>query len=262
MKSLKGKTALITGASTGIGEAFAHELASRGCNLIITARTTHRLEEIAAKVKALYKVKVTVFTADLFDPGAAHYIFDSCQKEGLQVDILVNNAGFGKFTDFLDETMQTYEEMMQINMVVLMQLSHLFLPQMLKKADGGIINIASTGAFQPCPFVALYCATKAFVLSFSEALYGEYINKGIVVTAVCPGNTQTDFFKVANAGTKDMRFDTTAKVAKEGVDAFLAKKNYKVIGFKNYLSSLSSRFFTRRMVLMSAAGMFKKRVKG
>jgi short-subunit dehydrogenase len=257
---LNGKTALVTGASSGIGEAFARELASKGCNLVITARSVDKLSKLQAELIALYSIKVHVIPVDLVDPGSAQQLYNECRKRGLQVDILVNNAGFGKWTRFLEGSLDSYEEMIQLNMTSIVRLSYLFLPEILKSGNGGIINIASTGSFQPCPYIALYCATKAFVLSFSEALYGEYDKKGVTVTAICPGNTQTNFFSIADAKTKGMSFDPPSKVARDGLNAFLANKNYKVIGFANYLSSLSARFFPRRMMINIAGKMFQDRV--
>src|SRR5690606_29126347 len=128
------------------------------------------------------------------------------------------------------------------------------------RGEGGIINIASTGSFQPCPYIPVYCATKAFLLSFSEALYGEYAHRGITVKAICPGNTRTAFLAVANAETEGKAFDTPARVAEDGLKALLKGKNYKVIGFGNYMQTLSSRFFSRKMIIGIVKKMFEKRV--
>ncbi|HEY0611999.1 MAG TPA: SDR family oxidoreductase [Chitinophaga sp.] len=259
--SVKGKTALITGASSGIGEAFAHKLAGEGCHLVLTARSTAMLQEIARVIREQYKVKVYCYPGDLAKRETPAMLLERVQQDQLHIDILVNNAGFGKWAHFLGESIDTYQDMMQVNMDAVVRLTHLFLPPMLEKRSGAIINIASTGAFQPCPYIAVYCATKAFLLSFSEALYGEYDERGITVTAVCPGNTQTGFFSVANADTTGMKYDTPARVAEEGLKAVLQRKNYKVIGFGNYMQSLSSRFFSRRMIINIVKNMFSKRVQ-
>lgn len=260
LNNVKGKTAFITGASSGIGEAFAWKLAAAGCHLVLTARSGDKLQQTAAAIREQHKVQVHYYTADLTQRDAPKYLYEQVQQDKLRIDLLVNNAGFGKWAHFLDETAPVYTDMIQVNIDAVVQLTHLFLPAMLERGTGGIINVASTGAFQPCPYIAVYCATKAFVLSFSEALYGEYKDRGITVTAVCPGNTQTAFFAVANANTQGMPFDTPARVAEDGLKALLKGKTYNVVGFSNYLQSLSARFFPRRMVIGIVKGMFAKRV--
>lgn len=260
LNNVKGKRAFITGASSGIGEAFAWKLAAAGCHLVLTARSGDKLQQTAAAIREQHKVQVHYYTADLTQQEAPQFLYDQVQQDNLRIDILVNNAGFGKWAHFLDETAPVYSDMIQVNIDAVVQLTHLFLPAMLERGSGGIINVASTGAFQPCPYIAVYCATKAFVLSFSEALYGEYKDRGITVTAVCPGNTQTEFFVVANANTKGMPFDTPARVAEEGLKALLTGKTYNVVGLSNYLQSLSARFFPRKMVVGIVKGMFAKRV--
>lgn len=153
-------------------------------------------------------------------------------------------------------------EMMQINMNALVKLSYLFLPGMIKKEKGGIINIGSTGSFQPCPYVAVYCASKSFVLNFSEALYGEFYDKGITVTAVCPGNTRTRFFDTANAKTDGFSFASPERVARESVKAFSKRKNYVVTGgFGNYLQSVSSRFLPRKTIIGIVGKMFRDKIR-
>jgi short-subunit dehydrogenase len=263
MKSLEDKTVLVTGASSGIGEAFARQFAQMGLDLILTARSGPKLNKIADELRNKYSVKVKVIIADLTIPSAPKELAREIWESKLQVDILVNNAGFGKWANFLDEDMQTYSEMVQLNIDAVVQLSHLFLPHMLQQQTGGIINIASTGSFQPTPFIGVYCATKAFVLSFSEALFGEYMNKGITITAVCPGNTQTSFADVANAQTDGAPFATPEQVAKEGISAFINNKNYVVTGgFGNYIQSLSSRFLPRKTIINIVANMFRNKIKG
>lgn len=260
MKQLKGKTALITGASSGIGEAFAVELASQGCNLIVTARSEAKLHQKAELLRQKYGIKVAVYSGDLSQRETPQKLFDQIQHDGLVVDILVNNAGVGKWTNFLDESPEAYEDMLQLNIDSLVKLTYLFLPAMLKNKEGGIINIASTGAFQPCPYVAAYCASKSFVLHFSEALYGEYHKMGITITAVCPGNTDTGFQKEANANTQGMASDSPEKVAREGVKSFRQRKPYRIIGRSNYLSSLLPRFLPRKTVIGIVGNMMNKKV--
>ena len=260
MKTLKGKTAFITGASSGIGEAFATELAAKGCHLILTARSEANLLRNAEKLRHRFAVKVTVYAGDLSQKETPQRLFDQTRKDQLSVDILVNNAGVGKWTNFLEQPMESYASMLQLNIDAPVALTHLFLPDMLKNKDGGIINVASTGAFQPCPYIAVYGASKSFVLNFSEALYGEYHSKGVTVTCICPGNTDTGFQKEANADTKGMPSDSPEKVAQEGIKALLNGKASHVAGTSNYLTSLLPRILPRRSVIHIVSKMMNPRV--
>jgi short-subunit dehydrogenase len=262
MKSLKNKVALVTGASSGIGEAFVYELAKQGATIIITARTESKLQLLANNINNKFGNKAIAISADLSLKETPQKIYDDIKKMNLTVDLLINNAGIGKWANFLDETMATYETMLELNINAIVKLTHLFLPDMLAKGEGGIINIASTGALQPCPYIATYCASKAFVLSFSEALYGEYNKKGITITALCPGNTSTDFQTVANANTQGMTFDTAETVAQNGIKAFLENKSYKIVGKSNYLQSFLPRFLPRKTIINIVEGMMNKRING
>lgn len=262
MKAIKNKTALITGASSGIGEAFAYELAKQGSNLILTARSQDKLNFLADKISREYNVKVDVFAGDLLQKDTPSKLYSQIKQKGLSIDILINNAGFGKWTNFLDETPQQYEDMIEININALVKLCHLVLPDMLQKREGAIINVASTGALQPCPYVAVYCASKSFVLDFSEALYGEYSKKGITITALCPGNTTTGFQSVAKANTKGMPADTPNEVAKQGIKALLQNKSFKIVGKMNYVQSFLPRFLTRKAMINVVSGMMNSKVNG
>ncbi|WP_300674719.1 SDR family oxidoreductase [Soonwooa sp.] len=254
------KTALVTGASSGIGKAFAYELAKKGVNLVLTARSQNKLEEIKNDLKSKYQIEVTYLVADLSDPNASQAIYDQLSELHINIDLLINNAGIGKWSNFLDQSIKTYEEMIQLNISSLVKLCQLFIPNMLKNKNGGIINIASTGALQPCPYIAVYCASKAFVLNFSESLYGEYLDKGITVTAICPGNTETGFQKEANADTSGMSFETPEMVAKQSLDALIKKKNNKIIGFGNRMQSILPRLLPRKTVITIVKNMMNKKV--
>lgn len=260
MKTIKNKTVLITGASSGIGEAFVYELAKQGANLIITARSEDKLKDLALKISKEYNVKVNVFKGDLLKKDTPEKLYNLIKEAGLTVDLLINNAGFGKWTNFLDESIDGYEEMIEININALVKLCYLVLPEMLQKGDCGIINVASTGALQPCPYVAAYCASKSFVLNFSEALYGEYSKKGVTITALCPGNTTTGFQSIAKANTKGMTADTAETVAKQAIAALLKKKSFKIVGTVNYLQSFLPRLLPRKSVIMIVRNMMNDRV--
>ncbi len=257
---LKGKTAFITGASSGIGEAIAYELAQHGANLILTARSTAKLQAIAVAIRQQHGVVVHVFPGDLARKETAQTLYEQVKRAGLTVDVLVNNAGFGKWTHFLDQSSETYEQMVELNVNSVLKLTHLFLPDLLRRGEGGILNVASTGSFQPCPYITTYCATKAFVLSFSEGLHGEYAQRGVTVTALCPGNTDTGFQATAAADTKGMRSDTSARVAREGIQALLRGKSFHVVGADNYLQSLLPRWLPRKTVINLVGSMMSKKL--
>jgi len=254
------QTALVTGASSGIGKAFAYELAQNGVNLVLTARSKDKLSQITTKLVSRFGVKVFYIVADLTDTDSCQRIYDELELQQIHIDLLINNAGVGKWSNFLDQNPESYNKMITLNINSLVLLTQLFLPNMLESKNGGIINIASTGALQPCPYIAVYCASKAFVLSFSESLYGEYIDKGVTVTAICPGNTQTNFQQTASANTKGMSYDSPEKVARESIEALLKKKNNKIIGFNNYIQSFIPRLLPRKTVINIVKNMMNKKV--
>lgn len=259
-KIFEGATALITGASSGIGEAFAHNLAKKGANLILTARSEDKLAQVADELREKYRISVHVFPVDLISPDAPRQLIERIKAGGLRVDFLVNNAGFGKWAHFLGESLDTYEQMLSLNIDALVKLTYLCVPDMLAHGKGGVINVASTAAFQPAPYIAVYSASKAFVLSFTEALAGEYQERGVRFLALCPGNTTTNFMATANANTAGMSFSTPEEVAEAGLTAFVKGKSYHVQGRANYLSSLLPRVLSRAAVIRIVAGMFKNRV--
>lgn len=191
------KTALITGASTGIGVVFARQLAQRQMELILVARSRDKLEQLAAELEEQYGVKVTVIVQDLTVAGAGKLVYDTVNQKGINVDLLVNNAGFGGYGAFSEQDLARQLEMIQLNNLVLVELSHYFLRPMLAGAGGAIINVASIAGFQPLPYLSVYAATKAFVLSFSESLWAENKDKGVKILALCPGPTESNFFEVA-----------------------------------------------------------------
>lgn len=259
MNSFQSKTILVTGASSGIGAAFAEVLAAHGANLILTARSLDRLATLADELHQRHTVRVDVIALDLGEPGGPSQLFNAVQAKQLSVDVLINNAGFGNWGGFLQCDMATYAQMLYLNVNALMELSHLFLPSMLEKKDGGIINVGSTASFVPVPYAAVYSASKAFVLSFSEALHGEYGDKGVTITALCPGNTASNFANVASAGNSDVDSgaDSPQSVAQTGLNAFLAG-NCTVIADKNSQVAWLARFLPRKRVIAMVGGAWKK----
>ena len=190
-------TALITGASAGIGAAFAQELAARQTNLVLVARSEAKLQQLAQQLQEQYKIQVDVIVQDLTEPKAAKTVFDIVSEKKLTIDLLINNAGFGEYGDFAELNGERQVKMIQLNILALVDLSHQFLPQMRQRRSGNIINMCSVAAFQPMPYFSVYAASKAFVLSFSEALWAENRSYGVHVLAVCPGPTETNFFQEA-----------------------------------------------------------------
>lgn len=256
-----GLTVLITGASSGIGEAFARNLAGRGANLILTARSEDKLTRIADELKTKHAISVHVFPGDLGSIEAPQQLFEKVKTSGLSIDVLVNNAGFGKWAHFLAEDFDTYQRMLTVNINALIRLTYLFIPNMLARGKGGVINVASTAAFQPVPYIAVYSASKSFVLNFTEALSGEYSENGLRFLALCPGYTATNFMKVANAETSGISFAAPEDVVEDALNAFLKGRTYFVPGMVNYLTSLLlPRILPRSVAVKIVANMFKGRV--
>lgn len=253
-------TALISGASAGLGESFARELARRGYDLILTARRAERLEEIAAELRAAHSLTVHVFASDLARPDAPERLLADVAAAGLSVDTLINNAGYGARGDFaeLDRDMQLGQ--IDLNCRALVALAHGVLPQMTARRSGSILNLSSTAAFQPGPWMAVYYATKAFVLSFSEALHEEVREHGVRVTALCPGPTRTEF--AGRAGMTDMALFTMLAsdadaVVRDGLAALDAGLAIKVSGVANALIADATRF-TPRFLARKVAGSLQK----
>lgn len=239
-----GKTALVTGASSGLGVDFARELAARGCRLVIVARREDLLKQVQQELRERHGVEVVTVGLDLSQPGSPKALHDLLRLQKLEVDILVNNAGFGLFGKDLELPTKRVGEMLQLDIVALTQLTQLFAKDMVKRGNGYILQIASTGAFQPSPGYAAYGAAKSYVLNYSYALNHELRGSGVSCTVVSPGVTATEFLKVS--GQKQNWFHRatmmgSAEVAAAGVRAMLARRHGIVTGWFNALSA----FFTR-----------------
>jgi short-subunit dehydrogenase len=256
------KTALITGASTGIGVVFARQLAQRQMELILVARSRDKLEQLAAELEEQYGVKVTVIVQDLTVAGAGKLVYDTVNQKGINVDLLVNNAGFGDYGAFSERDLARQLEMIQLNNLVLVELSHYFLRPMLAGAGGAIINVASIAGFQPLPYLSVYAATKAFVLSFSESLWAENKDKGVEILALCPGPTESNFFEVARFPSafmgKNGRLDSAEVVVQEALTA-LANKRPNVVAGKlaNKIIVNLPRFLPRSWIVSLIEKQFK-----
>lgn len=248
MKNYKGRTALVTGASSGIGKAFAELLTRKGARVILTARSAEALEALAAQLRAAKSPGVAVIPLDLGQPGAAARLHEAVRELGWEVDLLVNNAGFGKWGDLMAIPAAANAEMIQLNVTALVELSRLFLPGMLARQDGGIINVASTAAFAPLPHAAVYSACKSFVLMFSEALYGEVEGSGVHVLCLCPGGTASNFAAVASGapGTSAPGLASAESVAADGLKAFLKRRMTLISGSNNQMFGILPRLLSRR----------------
>jgi short-subunit dehydrogenase len=230
-------TVLITGASSGIGLEFAKVFALNKYNLILTARSTEKLEKLAWDLKSKYEIDVYTITQDLSLPGAAKKVYDEVKNRNLNIDILVNNAGVGKVGLFHEIELADDIEMIQLNITALTEMTKLFSRDMVSRKKGKILNIASTGSFSPGPIIAVYYATKAYVLSFSRAIASEVKPYNVTVTALCPGATKTNFSEVA--GKVDppgaMKPETVARI---GFNAVLKGKRVVIPGLWNKMSAV------------------------
>jgi len=245
------QTALITGASFGIGTEFARIFAREGYNLVLVARSADKLRQLASELEKAHGTRSLILAADLTDPGAAAYVLDQTTRADIQVDVLVNNAGFGQYGLFAENDLEECLRQIQLNATTLTHLTRLYLPAMIERKSGGILNVASTAAFQPGPLMAVYFATKAYVLHFSEALANELHGTGVTVSCLCPGATVTEFHKRAKAtGMNLLKFGAmdASDVAEDGYRAFVAGKPVVISGFKNWLLAQSVRFSPRRLV--------------
>jgi short-subunit dehydrogenase len=250
MTSYHGRTVLVTGASSGIGEAAARQLARDGARLLLSARSEDRLEALAQEFRDL-GTEAHVFALDLAEPGAAESLYDRITAAGHEVDVLVNNAGFGKQGGFEDADAATYEQMVTLNVTNLVSLTRRFLPAMTRRGSGGVLNVASTAGFQPVPYFAVYAASKAFVLSFSQALHAEVESTGVAVTCLSPGPTSMGFFDRAdmNGVPGGREAETPEKVARLGLEALLKNERSVISGTRNALTALATRFAPTKLVL-------------
>jgi short-subunit dehydrogenase len=256
-------TALITGASGGIGYELALEHVRRGGDVILVARREDKLREYQSAWESTYGVKVHVIGMDLARRGSAQALYDAVATKGLTVDILINNAGFGQYGLFEESDVERGLEMLELNVVTLTALTRLFVVDMLRRRSGRIMNVASTASFQPVPLFAQYSATKAYVLSFSEALNNEVSDRGVTVTTLCPGPTTSGFQDVAamhQARMADARLmATSAEVARFGYNAMLRGKTVAVHGLLNRITIMLLRFSPRSIVVRVGRMVAEKR---
>jgi uncharacterized protein len=250
------KTALITGSSNGIGYELARVHAENGDDLVLVARSKSKLDDLKKELEEKYRIKVYTIGKDLSVPGAAKEVYDEMKKLEIVVDYLENNAGFGDYGLFAESSWNKQEQMINLNILTLAHFTRLFLPEMIKRKSGKIMNVASTASFQPGPTMSVYFATKAFVLSFSEAIDNEVREHGITVTALCPGATHSGFQAAASMQDSKIfegnNFPSARAVAIYGYKAMMKGKPVAIHGLKNTILANSVRFAPRSLVVKVA----------
>src|SRR5215213_8192956 len=253
-------TTLITGASSGIGAAFARKLAARGRNVLLVARSEDKLIALCNELGRLTSIRAQYVALDLQQPDGAAQLFEETKKRELEIEMLINNAGVGSMGDFTKLDLDRELEMVQLNVRALVDLTHRFIGPMRERKRGTIVNVASTAAFQGVPYMATYAATKAFVLSFSEALGEENRSHGIHVMALCPGVTETNFFEAAKIDRPPMRVaQTPEQVVETALSAMRRGRSHVISGWANYLMTESERLVPRSLIARVAAKALRSR---
>jgi short-subunit dehydrogenase len=246
-------TALITGASSGIGLEFAKIFAAAKNNLVLVARSGGRLLQLGDELQKEHDISVRVIGADLSKMAEVQKVYDTCKAYDIEVDYLVNNAGFGDFGFFIESDWNKTEQMLDLNIKSLTKMCHLFIPDMVQRKSGKVLNVASTAAFQPGPTMAVYYASKSYVLFLSEAIYNELQGTGVHITCLCPGATESGFQSASNlqesAMVKGKKLPTAKEVAAFGYKAMMKNKLTVIHGMKNFILANSIRFTPRKMVL-------------
>lgn len=253
-------TALVTGASSGIGEAFARELAARGMDLVLVARSLDALEALAADLSARHRIRAVAIRADLGEEGGAEAVFRETEARGVRVSMLINNAGFATYGPFQGLPLAREQEQVMVNVHSVVTLTNLYLPGLLETPGSAIVNVASTAAFQPLPYMAVYGASKAFVLSFSEALWAQLRDSGVTVLAFCPGPVTTKFASVVGAPEATVgKPDTPEFVVRSALRALEARRSFIVPRFRQLLLASVARLLTRAAVAKTTAKVLRPR---
>ena len=271
MSLYEGKKILITGASAGIGYALSEELAKRGSEVIIAARRKDKLDALAQKIENAGG-KADVFVEDLSMPQSGKNLYDQIKSAGLDIDILINNAGYGRWGDLTSHERDDYSKMLQLNVTSLTDLCHLYIPDMISRGGGGIINVGSVASLSPIPYASVYSSSKAYVLMFSEAIRYEYQDKGVKVMALLPGGTESEFASIATEKSEKLTkryqeregsaaggtMQTPQEVAIECLEAFERNKQYILCGGRNRFLYNLTKIMSRQRVLEMTGKMFEK----
>lgn len=260
------KTVLITGASSGFGLEFAKIFAREQYDVILISRPRGVLKKIAKDLSTSYGVSAHVYEADLSIPGAADKLHGWVKKEGLTVDCLINNVGIGIYGKFVENSLDRERELIQLNITLLTELCHIFIPEMIKRGGGHVLNIASIAAFQPGPYYATYFASKAYVLLFSEALAVEYEKDNVVISALCPGPASTRFFEKARMSQDSMILKSSLEdpkvVAEAGYEGLMKGKQIIIPGLKNKVISSGYRILSRRAMVKITQKIIENAARG
>ena len=259
LDSFNDRWALITGASSGIGAEFAVQLASRGMHLILAARRKDRMTALATDLNTRHGTRCHVVTIDLAEPEAGRLLHEEIGRLGVQVELLINNAGTGIIGQIENTDPEDVRRMLHVNLLTLTDLTLRFLPGMLSRGHGAIMNVSSQAAFQPVAFMGAYAASKSYILHFSEALWAEARSRGVTVIALCPGVTRTDFFDTAGAvgWLEKHTSQTPQRVVKLALRALEKRRQYVVPGWKDYLMTLLVRLTTRRTAVNESKRYFR-----
>jgi short-subunit dehydrogenase len=259
----RGQWALVTGASSGIGQALAEELAADGAHLVLTARRKERLVALRRTLGARHGVEIATVAADLAQPDAPRRIFDFTRRRGIRIGLLINNAGLGSYGEFRASRGDRELDVVQVNCAAVVHLTRLFLPAMVKRRAGGILIVASTAAYQAVPYMATYGASKAFDLMFAEALAREVEGHGVRVCALCPGPTTTEFQRAAGVPQElAVNMAPAAEVARVGLRALAAGEHSCIAGFANWLGVEVQRIAPRRLVTSATEMLLRPRARG
>jgi short-subunit dehydrogenase len=255
----KGSTALITGASGGLGEAFAEQLAERGSHLVLVARSEDKLQALARRLERQSKITATVLTADLASSTEVDQLVSNLKRRGIDVDLLINNAGIGVFQRFLETPLERQMEQIEVNVRALVLLTHALAPAMVARNKGGVINLSSSAGFQPLAGANIYAASKSFVLLFSEALAQELVATGVRVLAVCPGPVATGFFADKKPVLTRNQMDDPKVIIEEALRAFDRGKRVLVPGKLSVrMAAFGARLFPRALVAQFGESVVRK----
>ncbi len=259
MEAYADRWALVTGASSGIGAAFAERLAARGMHLVLSARRRELMEQLAADLDTRHGTRCEIIPADLSDPAQAVHLYDEVKRRGLEIELLVNNAGFGIVGQVADADVDRIMQLVRLNIGAVTELTYRFLPEMLQREHGAIINVSSLAGFQPVAYMGAYAASKAYVLHLSEALWAETRDRGVTVMALCPGTTRTPFFDVAGVPgwLKKQPAQTPEQVVRAAIKALERRRSFVIPGWRNALLALVTRWVPRRMVVKESMKYFR-----
>lgn len=246
-KSFRGKWALVTGASSGIGAAIARELAGYGAKLVLTARRRDRLEALSAEL-AVRGIETRIVIADLNDPAAPQQIYDATEGAGLVIDILINNAGLGQYGDFYSAPPEQELSQVRVNCEAVVRISRLFVPRMVERRRGWVLIVASTASFQPIPYLSTYAATKVFDRFFALGVAEEVARFGVKVTALCPGSTESEFFEISRGKKFERRVQDTSEVAARGINALARGKRQIIPNASGRFTAFLVRFFPVQLI--------------